>query len=644
MSCKENLALSLKLEVEGKSEEIFSGNIEAIWLSLNSYGHSGRIYFSDFGKEEIHELLNSPKVLKVTLVFKSLDPEQSEPLLEIKGIVNQKSFRRMPTPLGLYHQTIRHYEIFFIDNAKYIWEQKFPTRIYIDETMKDVIEKHNDPDISIKYDWDKLEDKRPIIAFSLSKRHHASFYSFLIWYLHQENGLWSYDYKTHSYSITGKKMEAEGEPLDIYEKLVAPPLCKFSQPPRFNIKKIKHSSDTVDYEEEENENSIKSVTVESMDALDYHAFPELAHEVIHSTQDFEKDEIDLEFVEFSDKVFIDKLIPGSFIRFKGEEEGSWCNEPCYKDKIFRIRNVYIEANKEESSEELVKSVQAYKLTVKAKLELPEETFAEWPIFIPPTYPFAIHGKIFSDLGDKEQTTYKILETPTAPLGQYLVHVPLAGEEKKVVAPFTPDFMTGQCYFPLCKEEKVMLSMYFGTAKIQRTIDWQPFNRLPLGVQANQMILGSNGKDKYVILRHEFEDGKDSIFTIKQSSSETQTQTIQIKEDEVLVTVEEKDKKNLSIRLNKEEGVVVSFEDQAAGVTQQTSLDGKAMTHTCKGSDGTSIIVQKPDSVAFECKNFTVNSDTVVIEAKDSISFKGTNKVNIEAKVANVDAASVKLGG
>ena len=147
----------------------------------------------------------------------------------------------------------------------------------------------------------------------------------------------------------------------------------------------------------------------------------------------------------------------------------------------------------------------------------------------------------------------------------------------------------------------------------------------------------------MIIRHEFVDGKDSVFTIKQSSSETQTQTIQIKEKDILITVEEKDKKTLFIQLNNDSGVTLSLEDKSAGANQQTVFDGKSMTHTCKGSEGTSTIVQKPDSVTIDCKEFTVKSDTITLDAKDTISQSGKNKVNIETKVANVSASSVKLG-
>jgi hypothetical protein len=187
-------------------------------------------------------------------------------------------------------------------------------------------------------------------------------------------------------------------------------------------------------------------------------------------------------------------------------------------------------------------------------------------------------------------------------------------------------------------------MHFRTARIERPIDWDPLARLPTGVQGNQAVLASNGKDKYTIMRHEYEDGKNGVYTIKQSSSDQQTQTVQIKEKEIIVTVDTKDKKTLFLQLNNDSGYVLSLEDKDASMTQQIAFDGKSMTHTCKGSAGTSTIVQKPDSISIECKEFTIKSDTITFDAKDSISHAGKNAVNIESKVANVNAPSVKLGG
>ena len=643
---EDNLKVTLLIQIEGEEVKILSGNIEKLSLIAHSYGYDCGIQFTGFEDDKLSALFSSPKITKATLSFFDHEKE-GPPLLEIKGIVTDKYLRRVDSD----ERKKGMYEIFFSDNAKVTWKEHFPTNIYVDKTMKDVFDEHKNDEITIKYDWDVLEETHPIIAFALEykgwtpEKDQVSFYSFLTWYLNQEGGVWEYDYKKHAYSMLGKKSEGEGEPYGIYEWCVNPPICKFPQAVRYNDKILKHSSDTLNEQDNENPEAFKSVRVDAFDSGNYRFFPELVRRTIKSKQKPEKNSIEFTTTQMTEDLTIDKIIPGSMVTFKADKttNGTWSKDAAFKDKVFRVRSLVFEAEKMSTSEKEEKPVAAFQILMKGLLEYKEELFIERPDFIPLQFPFTIQGKIFSTIGEKEQTTYNIAEGENAPLGQYLVSVPLAGKDKKVVVPFTPDFMTGQYYFPFCKDERVLLSMYFHTAKIERVIDWQPLARLPSGVQGNQIVLSSNGKDKYVILKHEFVDGKDSVFTIKQSSSEEQTQTITITEKDMIVVLDEKDKKTLLINLNHEKGLTLSLKDKNADMTQETIFDGKAMTHLCKGSAGTSTIVQKPDSITVECDKFSVKSKEIILDAEDSISQSGKSKVNIETAIANIKAPSVKLG-
>ncbi|MBA2368465.1 MAG: hypothetical protein H0V82_05515 [Candidatus Protochlamydia sp.] len=645
-----NLSLALKVEADGKEAELPTGNIEKISLRLFSYGYACHLQFSTFDNDDLYEILTGPKVIKTTLTFKPSDPKAKEPMIELKGILTDKKFIRLPPNINHKEQANRMYEIYFVDHAKATWEQHYPTNIYVDESMKDVIEKHVNPEVKMNYKWDPIEVKHPTTAFSLQHQYwckpeeQTNFYSFLMWYLHKENGLLEYDFKEHHYTITGKKKEPSGPPLKLPERFVTSPLCILSQSPRYNEKNLKHTAGALDPEDKENEDSFQSVRREHFDPNHYRVFPEQAQEKINSTLLSDKHEVEINITEFTEEIQLDKLVPGSFVSFTGDLDGNWSQDPCFKDKNFRIRQLDVIANKigvTEEGEQSNQGVRAFNLYVKLKLEDEEAVYAEWPKFIPPTFPFYVQGKIFCDIGDKEQSTYKILESEKAPQGQYLVSVPLAGE-KKVVAPFVPAY-SGQYFYPFIKDTNVMVEMHFHTAKIERPIDWDALARLPAGVQGNQMVLASNGKDKYTIMRHEYVDGKDSLYTVKQSSSEEQMQTIEMKEKDILIAVDEKDKKTLFLQLNHGTGFVLSLEDKNAGNHQQIVFDGTSMIHTCKGSDGTSIIIQKPDSIAIECKKFSIKAETICMEASDSITLDGKNKFDVKTKVANVAAPAVKLG-
>jgi hypothetical protein len=387
---KSNLLLLLKLESDGKEIVLPTGNIEKVLLDLHSYGFTSSIQFCTFDKDDLDEMFKSPKILKATITFKPTDPEGgSAPLLEIKGIVTDRSFKRLPAVEGKEDKAHRLYEIYFCDHAKAVWEQHHPTNIYVDESMKDVIEKHINPDIAIKYDWNPIETKYPITAFSLPHKpwllpkEQTNFYSFLVWYLHQENGILLYHYDKHNYTITGKKIEPAGDPLEIPEWLALPPLCIIPQTPRYNSRTLTHSADNMKEDDKENEDSYKSVRREIFDAANYRIYPEHANEKIQSTLDSQQNEVEFELTSFTKKILINKLIPGSFVCFKGDKEGNWTRQAEFKDKKFRIRSLYFEANKLGISEEIDKNSQAFGLYIKAKLEDEKDTFVEWPRFIPP---------------------------------------------------------------------------------------------------------------------------------------------------------------------------------------------------------------------------------------------------------------------
>jgi hypothetical protein len=84
-----------------------------------------------------------------------------------------------------------------------------------------------------------------------------------------------------------------------------------------------------------------------------------------------------------------------------------------------------------------------------------------------------------------------------------------------------------------------------------------------------------------------------------------------------------------VELNKETGVTITVENADDGITQTAVLDGTAITFTCAGSD-TSTITQKCDSVAIECKDFSVMADTVKVESTKDTEHKSSGKMTVKS--------------
>lgn len=628
------LEITFELDVEGTKEKVLAGNITKIELAAHSYGYAAEVEFLTFDNDKLDALFIKEKVMKATLAFL----EKGSPILEVKGIVSQRGYT--PQGKGNDKKPVRIYAVCFTDAATITWSHHFPMKIFVDQTMKDVIEAEKNPLISIKYDWDELTKPSPILAYNLEHKNRltpveqTSFYAFLNWYLYQFNGILEYDYKENSYSVLGKKSE-KGKPVPLPEWFMTPPKCHYPEPTRFQKRQIKHSAKNMDQSDGENPNSFQSVRKDEFDESTYTHFPEQVSQIVKSASSREMQTLTFYLKNFSEAMNLGNLVPGALFEIKEDVKtgGVWCEDPAFKGKTFRVTDFTFKAVMEGGAEAVDRPIQSYKIDVQVDAESKDDTFVQRPSFPRPTFPFSIPGKIFSEIGPPEQTTFNLVKSDKIPLGHYQVTIPLAGD-KKIVVPFYPDTLNGQHYFPLCKDQQIMLAVYFQTARIERILDWQPLARLPLDTQANQIVFGSNGQDKYTIQKHEFKGGQEAVLTIIQSTSKNQTQTIQVEDKDLTITVEEKGKNTVTIKLNRQNGLLLQMKDTDSGVTQQSQYNSESITHTSQGSDGKTTVIQKPDSISMECKTFTLASDEVVIDAKKTATLKAASKIFIDAPVVN----------
>lgn len=644
---EQQLSLELTLESGGSTVKILSGNIERMSLELHTYGFSSNVLLRSFENEKLDALFtsdNASQIIKATLVFLPSQPQQNSPLLELRGIVTQKLAAKRLDRIGEAQGMVRVYELVFTDHAKATWSEHFPIAVYVEETMKHVLDDQKNPEITVDYQFSSLEKELPIIAFSLPYKktlpseQQSSFYSFLNWYLLKENGIWNYDYTKNTYSILSEKPSSD-DPYAIFEDWVSPPTYIFPEVPRANKKITGHSCKQQNVTDTTIKTAFEGVCREELALLTPLSALDLLEQEIQSPPVPEQPEVELEVNLFSEDFHIDKLIPGNFLSFRGSSKlDTWTADPVYKNQVFRSRILRLEAHKLSPSQKIAQPVATFTLSVNVLLESKTEPFIERPPFHPPSFPFSIHGTVFGNLGDAQQSTYQILQEGSQ--SYYQVTVPLAGEEKKLIVPFIPDFMTGQYYFPFCKGEKVILDMYFHTARIQRIVDWQPIARLPQGVQGNQILLSFKDKDAYAILRHEFENLSNSVITLKQASSSTQSQTVMLKEKDMTLQVQD-DQKTLLVHLNQDTGLTISL-TQSSGMIQKWELNGDAIVHTCKNNSGESKITQKPDSIAIVCNEFKVDAKTISFTAEDKISQEAL-EITLDALEITMPSPSITMG-
>jgi hypothetical protein len=633
----QDLNVKLVLEAEGKKGEIFSNGLEKIKLDLHIYGYEANVDFSIFDQEEIHELISSEKVINATLTFTSTDPKkEGTPLLEIKGIVYERPC--IEQRKGAQGKKIRKYQIRFADPAKRSWNAHFRTKVFVGQTMKDVIDAEKNPLISLKYDWEELNKVSPIIAFSLKKRglpksQWVSFYSFLMWYLELAGGVFEYNYNENSYSILGKKSET-GKPVNVAEWETR--LFK-SDPPekeRYHEQIIKHSAENDDHEDKENPHGFPGVTEDAFDDAEGHRYPEKIKKAILSPSTLEKHLISFNLARFLDPFDLSQITPGVLIAIKGEEKlgGLWSEAAEIKDQTFRLRDVSFVATKPIVSQWIKQPVQPFDLEVRITAESKDEPYIDRPEFKEPVYPFQIEGKIFCETGDKEQTAYNYAKSDKNPKGVYQVIVPRAGKDKKVIVPFTPHGESSNEHFPLTKDVEVMLAMYFQTAKIVEVIEFNNLVLPPPDTQIQQKVWASNGKDKFIREKQEFK-GQENNFSIEHSTTADQKQILEITEQKILITVLEKGKNVAMVEINRQPlGLTLQVKDEEKGSTQQAVLTPAGIVLTSEGKEGKTTTTLTPDSVAIETKKFEIKCEEGVLEAKKTLTFKAGSEINNDAPI------------
>jgi len=645
------LNYKVKLSVDGNSVEIFSGNITAVDIDFQLFGFEGRAHFTSYGDEKLDALMAEEKPIKFDIEC-ALSQEIEgipSPLWKLSGYVAEKHVKRKA--VSEQEKLASHYMVLFADPARVIWSHHFPVDIYVDKTMKDVIEEHVTPDMSIKYDWDLLEEECPVIAFALTNatsvpgESGASFYDFLIWYLHREGGMLAFDYTDGSYTICGEKPEAKEKAAEVFETLVESPIIHAPRLPRFEREVLTHACDKLQVSPTKLFDPFQKVTEDLFDKEIYREFPEQVQIGTEAQPVENLGVLEVCLEAFSPDFHMSHMLPGSLCEFVGhnKQKGTWSEESDIKGKAFRIRSFEMRSLKQGefcSYNQVGQASQPYTLQVRLWLEDKEEKQIDLPAFRVPRFPFYIQGEVFSDVGAPEQSTFDIDEK--VPQGQFLVKIPRVEGDGKVVVPFTPTMVSGQYYFPLCKGEKVLLAMHFQTAQFCRVLDWQPLTRLPSGVQGNQVVFASKGKDYYTWMRHEFEGGSDSVYTIEQSSSETQKRKIEIKDKVMSFTVVNPEKKEISVVYDEEKGMALTVKDHSSNIEQTTTYDGKAMTHICKG-EKTSQIVQKPDAIEVKVETFSIEATDIHLKAKNEILGDGGSTVGFKSSCVNIDSSNINLG-
>ena len=620
---QDNLKCTLDLEGSGKKLHVPCGNITRMQTNIHSYGFEGRIEFMVDGEEKVDFLYEFP-IIELTLTLISDQAPKQEKPIELKAIVTQKALlREFPRPEGPDLQVLtRLFSIEFKDPALAIWSQHYPVAIFTEKSMENVINSYISKTISINIESTRVKESKPLIALGLGDhRNQVNFYSFLMWYLHDMESIWEYDYIEKKYVIRDEK-KSSGKPIPLPYDTGQVTVC-WPEPPRQDIRIFNSYADDPAVRKIDGKEVYEEITRDIL-----YTTPILADVDARAAKERPKSHA----FEHGLDIFFDNFptvspFPGGIFTF---EDDHWSKDFFFKKKTYRLQSLIlnVEASDFQFSKVIEKDAQVFHGTLHGSFELKEEETIRRPHFNVPLYPFPLEGKVFSEVGEEKELTFDIGKDEQTSQLYYTVQLPCA-EDQKVTTPFEPTYTNGQIYNPLLKGQRVVVHFHLFTAKIVEVLDWLGCAQLPVKTQGNRTVFAPRNEDKaYTLMEHVDEEGH-LVFLIERKSDK-QIQLIRIKEDGLHVIVHKEGEENPQCHMwmDNEYTITITSCNSQAKETQTIKLKPEEISTLCEKGGDKSTIVQTPKSITIECDEFNLKTKKTNLTSEDATSCKG-KQVNLE---------------
>lgn len=109
-----------------------------------------------------------------------------------------------------------------------------------------------------------------------------------------------------------------------------------------------------------------------------------------------------------------------------------------------------------------------------------------------------------------------------------------------------------------------------------------------------------------------------------------------------------------VELNKATGITITVQNDNDEITQTVTMDGTAITIKVTDGSNTSTFTQKADSIALDCKTFTLTADTITCSSKTDSTYKSDKTLEVnsgsdmtvesKAKLAVTSTAAMSFAG
>lgn len=526
----DRLKATIRLTIAGTTFSVTAGNLKRFELELSPWGFRGHAEWwfvcgSSQSEDELFAKFVEKDLAAVEVSLCGAFTEVEEKLerdatpVVLKGLVFDKrvverSFHEIEGKPVLH----RRYSVRFADRGTVLWGQHRPTALYVDKSLKDLIDDNAPEGVTIEHAWAAMSTRHPVLGLGLGAASDASFLDFLFWLLHRLNVGLYYDLGADRYTVADAKPRRAPRRLRRAEvqtmETIFPPV-------RRDTAAVLNAYTDAGTKRKEIANPVGAGGVRTDHLIRSSIAGDLDARATLETARAEQHEPEAraELGLFPPTPFV----PGMQI----ELDEVWSPSVYQHGKTYRIVSARIsgEAVEQEATANDHDETNVYKLCYDLDLELGADPVVRYPAFQRPEWPFYVEGKVLSEVGAADEGTFQPYQDAQTSLEHYKVKIPLWGDQT-VIVPYEPLTQPGHFFFPLCKDERVLVALYFDKARIRASLDWRPGARLPTDTQGNHLLLGKKDKNQTSI-RNVYEDQK-PVMTI-QRTLESDEQTITISE-------------------------------------------------------------------------------------------------------------------
>lgn len=533
----DSLRVTLTLALGERSVVIAAGGITRVSVRATAHDFEADVAFRvalDTDEDPVFEGFVGALPLTATLSVASclLDgtDEQARPMV-LRGVVVDRVFSEQPSEdLEGAPVVGRSYRVTITDPARAYWSTHRPVELTAATTMKDVLERHKAPGMTLVHDWGALTEKHAMLCVAAGADGPAAFLDFVWWFVDARGGVIEHDAATNTYRFGGEKTRPS-TPAPLEREQVARVRLAPPRPPRHGVRVRNASSISPATTPVANARAASGVWVDPLVRHDAPTTVERRAKLEADRLRAPGHELTVTFARCPPHLHE----PGAFFTAGPE----WSDKLRWVGKPHRLVRVELTARSAPPEGEAASEVEvasddetaSYEVELVWGLELASSVERRPPPYVEPRYPVEVEGKVVSVAGDDDDRTWMALSSDDGSVYDVAVRVPLWNTQ--VTCALRPGDAPGHWFSPPYKAQRALVRLWFDRAELAGFLDWAAGARGPQAAQGERVVMGMRGDDGAVI-EHEYVDAKPA-FTIGRAFG-NDLQSIEVTEGQVRIEV------------------------------------------------------------------------------------------------------------